>query len=274
MVKGMKVKIRLWVKITLTIITLLILLFIYGRFINTTGFNVHEYTIKTNIPDSFNGLKIVHISDINYLHTTNKNDLKKIVKRINLINPDIVVFTGDLLNINITYNNKDIEDLTKLLSNIKANIGKYAVNGEEDINFDEFNNILNNSNFKLLDNTYEYIYNKTNEPIVIAGISEEYNKIDYINNTYSILLIHKPDNIKKLNYNNYNLILAGHSINGYINIPGIKNLFLEKESKKYYDNYYKLDNTRLYISNGIGTKNIRFRILNKPSINFYRINKK
>lgn len=274
MVNAMKVKIRLWVKVTLTIITLLILLFIYGRFINTHGFNVHEYSIKANIPDSFNGLKIVHISDINYLYTTDKNDLQDIVNRINLINPDIVVFTGDLLNTHINYNDKDIEDLTSVLSNIKANIGKYAVNGEEDINFDEFNDILKNSNFTILDNNYEYIYNKTNEPIVIAGISDNIKDIDYINDTYSILLVHKPDYIDDIDYNNYNLVLSGHSLNGYINIPGIKNILLDDGAKKYYNSYYKIDNTKLYVSNGIGTKNIRFRILNKPSINFYRVNKK
>lgn len=270
----MKTKVRTWVKVTLTIIMLLIFLFVYGRFINTHGFKVHEYTIKANIPDSFNGLKIVHISDINYLYTTDKSDLKSIINRINLINPDIVVFTGDLLNIHMDYNDNDIEDLTNLLSSIKANIGKYAVNGEEDNSFDEFSDILNDSNFIILNNSYEYIYNKTNEPIVIAGLSDDYEDIDYINSTYSILLVHKPDYINDIDYSNYNLILSGHSLNGYINIPGIKNLFLDEGSKKYYDSYYKIDNTKVYISNGIGTKNIRFRIFNKPSINFYRINKK
>lgn len=270
----MKVKVRLWVKITITILLLLTLLFIYGRFINTTGFAVHEYTIKANIPNNFNGIKIVHISDINYLHSTNKKDLKKIINRINLINPDIVVFTGDLLNIHIDYKEKDIKDLEKLLSSIKAKIGKYAINGEEDTKFKEFNEILINGNFTILDNSYELIYNKTNNPILISGISNNIEEPDIPSETYNILLIHKPDNIEKIDYDYYDLILSGHSLNGYINIPGIKNLFLENGSKKYYNSYYKIDNTKLYISNGIGTKNIKFRILNKPSFNFYRINKK
>ncbi len=272
---SMKIKIRLWVKITLTIITIFTFLFIYGRYINTRGYKVNEYTIIDNIPNSFNGLKIVHISDINYLHTTNNNDLKKIINRINLINPDIVVFTGDLLNINIKYSNKDQKKLTNLLSNIKANIGKLAIKGEEDKKNEDVETILKNSNFTILDNTYEYIYNKTKDPIVIAGISNTSSNIDdFDENLYSILLIHKPDDIEKIDYKKYNLILSGHSINGYINIPGIKNLLLEKGCEKYYENYYKIDNTLLYISNGIGTKNIKFRLFNKPSINLYRINNK
>ena len=269
----MKVRIRLWVKIVLFLIVLISLIFVYGRFIDTKGFKVNEYTIKADIPDSFNGLKIIHISDINYLHTTSLDDLKKIVERINLINPDIVVFTGDLLNKNIDYSDNDISDITDIMDSIKSNIGKFAIYGEEDKKNDNFLDILSKSDFTILDNSYEYIYNKTNDPIVIAGISDK-EDLDYVNNCFSILLVHKPDYVDDINYGNYNLILAGHSIGGYINIPGINKLFLEKGSINYYDDYYKIDNTKLYISSGIGTKNIRFRMFNMPSFNFYRINKK
>ena len=44
-------------------------------------------------------------------------------------------------------------------------------------------------------------------------------------------------------------------------------------SKKYYENYYKVNDTDLYVSSGIGESRINFRLFNKPSINFYRINK-
>ena len=276
----MKLRIRLWVKICLTITILFIFLFIYGRFINTSGFKVHEYSIEGNIPDSFNGLKIVHISDINYKYTTNNDDLNDIIKRINLINPDIVVFTGDLLNEKINYSNKDINDIVKSLSKIKTNIGKYAVGGEEDSKFKLWEDILNKSDFTILNDNYELIYNKSNNPILIAGMKENSkqipNIINYLENNdiYSILLIHKPDNIENIDYNNFNLILSGHSLNGYINIPFIKTLLLDNGSKKYYQSYYKLDNTNLYISNGIGNKKLKFRILNKPSFNFYRLTKK
>ncbi len=43
--------------------------------------------------------------------------------------------------------------------------------------------------------------------------------------------------------------------------------------KKYYENYYKVNDTDLYVSSGIGESRINFRLFNKPSINFYRINK-
>ena len=42
----------------------------------------------------------------------------------------------------------------------------------------------------------------------------------------------------------------------------------------YYDEYYKLDSTKLYVSGGIGTNNFKFRFNNKPSINLYRLKNK
>ena len=82
--------------------------------------------------------------------------------------------------------------------------------------------------------------------------------------------MHEPDYIEKLNYN-YDLALAGHSLNGSINIPFIKKFFLEDNAKDYYKPYYKVNNTDFYISNGIGVSNINFRVFNTPSINIYRI---
>ena len=83
---------------------------------------------------------------------------------------------------------------------------------------------------------------------------------------------HEPDAIKEIleNEKTSNLILAGHSINGSINIPGIKNLLLPNGAKKIKSS--ELKNKSVYISNGIGVNNINFRLFNTPSINLYRFN--
>ena len=73
--------------------------------------------------------------------------------------------------------------------------------------------------------------------------------------------------------NKSNLVLAGHSLNGQINIPLIKNLFLLDGSKKYYNHFYNVNDNDLYISSGIGTTDFKFRLFNKPSVNLYRLTK-
>lgn len=255
---------------------------LYSRYIATTGLVTKERTIKNQtIPSDFNGLKIVHFSDLHYKRIITKERINDIINEINLINPDIVVFTGDLIDNDSIITEEDIEYLKEVLKNINYKYGKYAVLGNHDysMEIDKLREIYKNSEFNLLENTYDIIYSKNNEKIYIGGISTgEYND-NIINNLqieediYKILLLHEPDFIDKFTTLNSNLALSGHSHNGQINIPYLKKAFLPNGSKKYYEEHYKVNNTELYISSGIGVSRINFRLFNRPSINFYRINK-
>ena len=275
--------------IILVIIILTIsLCLLYSRFISTKGLKVKEYKVANNkITDSYHGLKIIHLSDIHYNSTINEKELNNIVDKVNEIKPDIVVLTGDLIDERLSYD-KDI--IINCLSKIEAKLGKFAVSGNHDIPLDDYNYIIKESGFTSLDNKYELIYSKSNEPIIISGIgysdedigikTEQFDKYiselktDDIKPIYSILLVHEPDTVDNLDLNKYDLILAGHSHGGQVRLPIIGKLYTPEGAKKYYDEYYKINNTDLYISSGLGTSLYNFRLFNKPSFNFYRITNK
>lgn len=276
-------------KILLYIIITLIIIFgmlIYSRFIGINGLNTNEIIKNTNIVESYDGLKIVHFSDIHYKKIITKKRIKELIKEINKLKPDIVIFTGDLLDSDTNLGNKDISFLIKELSKIESTYGNYAVLGDNDYSDEEaIKNIYIQSNFILLRNEYNIIHNKNNDKIFIGGLdsfSQDMASMDKLlsdykedNISYKIFMIHEGDYIPSIVSNSdANLILGGHSINGSINIPIIKNLLLPKYGKKYYKPYYKINNTDIYISNGIGVNNVNFRLFNTPSINLYRIKKK
>lgn len=273
------------------LILIVLLLLLYSRFIATTGLKVKEYKIvNSNITTSFHGLKIVHISDIHYGRTVNESEINKVVNKINYIKPDIVVLTGDLLDSDTKLNEKQINTLSKALNHIETKYGKYAISGNHDYSHEEWEQIINDSGFINLNDTYDIICNDNYENILISGMSNNtYNKIDineklqttnnYLNNTndnivYKILIMHEPDFLTKFDYSIYDLVLAGHSHNGQVRLPFIGAIILPPNAKLYYDEYYDLGNTDLYISSGLGTSNIDFRFFNRPSINFYRITNK
>lgn len=276
-------KLKKFFKIFLIIIFILIIIILYSRFIGTKGLIVKEYKIvNENFIDNFYGLKIIHLSDIHYGDTTNKEDLEKIVDKINFIKPDIVFFTGDLYSNHLTEENKN--DLISTLKMLNVSIKKYAIIGNhEDENW---NDIIKEIGFINLNNDYDLIYNDNNASILIAGINtndeinESTKKInDFINTNeeniiYKILLLHEPDKILDFDYNKYDLILAGHSHNGQIRLPFIGAIYSPEGAKKYYDEYYELNNTKLYISSGIGTSKLKLRLFNRPSFNFYRLSNK
>ena len=272
----------------LLILLLLLITLIYSRFIGTIGLKTNEISLsQTNLPDSYTGLKIVHFSDIHYKKVITEERIKELVKEINKLKPDIVLFTGDLLDKDYNLTNTDINFLIEQLSKIESTYGNYAIIGDNDYNkIDTIKNIYIQSNFTLLKNEYTIIYNQNNDKIFIGGLSSfnykdaDINKVmNYFSNNndiaYKIIMIHEPDYIDTIINNNQNidLILSGHSLNGSINIPIIKKYLLPKNATKYYKPNYKINNTDIYISNGIGVNNINFRLFNIPSINFYRINK-
>ena len=277
----MKKKLRLWVKIVIALVVITTLIILDGFFINSHGFKVNEIALYENISDKYNGLKIVQISDIYYGNNVNKDELKRIVKNINLIKPDIVFFTGDLMY----KDNKDSTDVTNILSKINTERGKYYITGDNDYNNDMIDDILNKSGFNSLNNKYELIY-KDKDPILISGISTKKDKTniedklkdtyEYLNNNsnYSILIMHEPNNIDKIDYDKFNLILAGHTKGGVVRIPLLGGIILPEDNYLYGKDYYKKKDTKIYISNGLGNDEVNFRLLNKPSFNFFRLRKK
>lgn len=270
-------------KILYSILGILVFIFIiliYSRFIGTTSLNINEIVINTNINDSYNGLKIVHFTDIHYKKIITESRVKELIKNINNTKPDLILFTGDLIDNLYDITNTDINFLIKELSKLEAKYGKYAILGDQDYKEKEIvSNIYIQSNFILLNNNFTILYNESNEKIILVGLGSYLNNdfnldnIEIDTNTYSIFLIHEPDMIDNIKnkYSNTSLILSGHSINGSINIPRIKKILLPEGATKYYEPYYKLDNTSIYISNGIGVNNLNFRLFNKPSFNLYRL---
>lgn len=275
---------KTFIIVTIIFFTIMCVL-VHSRFVATKGLITKEYTIiNNNLSEGFNGLKILHFSDILYSQITNSKDINKIVEETLILKPDIVIFSGDLIESNYKLKVSDKEYLIEILKQIPSNYGKYATIGDSDYgDLATVNDIYLNSGFMVLDNEYDIVYNSDNEAIFIGGLNSSIKKqadidavMNYFNNNsnidYKIMIIHEGDYIDNiLPKYDIDLILAGHSLNGQINIPLIKNVLLQEEAKKYYDNYYKLDNADIYISSGIGVTKTNFRLFNKPSINFYRL---
>lgn len=250
---------------------LILFIIIYAFFIGPKGIFIKDYSIKTSkISNLSSGIKILQISDIYYGSTINKSDIKKIVKKINENNVDVVIFTGDLISKNYDITDEDKTFLKKWLNKIDTELGKYYTTGEED--FEDTNEILGMAGFTNLNNNPQSIYNESNIPIIIMdkSVNKEYLE-DENNSTYfKILAIHDPDDIDDFNDANIDMAIAGHTLNGEINIPKLRELFI---SSKYKKGYQKVGNTKLYINAGCGTKGIKVRLFNHPTLNLYRINK-
>lgn len=249
-------------KFFILLILFIVVLLGYSFYLAPQIITVHEYSVTNElIPEGFDGIKIVHFSDLLYANES-PQILDKLVNKINEQNPDIVVFTGDLTNGKIS--KKKQTELLKSLNKINSTLGKFAILGDKDSQFSE--KTLTDSNFTII-NEQVAIYNNDVTPIYLLNDCQ----IEDEPHTFSICLIHKPDDIKKYQKPLASLILAGHSLGGQIQVPFWGALIKEKGAQKYSDRYYVIDDSQMYISYGIGNGNLNLRIFNEPSINVYRL---
>lgn len=102
----------------------------YGSLIERNCFRIKQITIKTtDLPENFDGYRIVHISDIHARSFNGREKhLQRAMDKINELKPDMVAFTGDL----ITMTPDELENHTHALGSLKARDGIFSVLGNHD----------------------------------------------------------------------------------------------------------------------------------------------
>ena len=266
--------------ILILLIFLLVGLIAYARYIGTSGLIVKEYIIENErIPNHFDGFKIVHFTDLHFGSTVFLPEVEHLVKKINELKPHVVIFTGDLIDSNYSISESNLEKLVNTLNKIDAQLDKFLVPGGHD-QIPAFEKALEDLEFKALLNESQLFYYQEDTPIRIIGISDIYPgfNTDYAflfeedeeDDYYTIVLAHEPDVFERMRHHHIDLFLAGHSHGGQVRLPFTGALVKNHGARLYYEEMYQIDGTQMFISSGVGTSQLPFRLFNRPSINFYR----
>lgn len=118
-----------WDSAALIITGLITLVLIYGILFNVYNYKVRRVTLKLlRLPRSFDGLKVVQISDIHSGSLSDKKQVAKAVEAINSLDPDLVFFTGDLVN-NIA---TEAEEYVDIFRHVRARHGVFSILGNHD----------------------------------------------------------------------------------------------------------------------------------------------
>lgn len=280
-------KLKKLLKIFALFFILLLVMYIYARFIEPNRLNINYESLSSElIGKNDENIKIVQFSDIHLSDYFNINDLKKVVKNINAQNPDIVIFTGDLIDHYNNYSYKgDIDKIWEALGEIKAPLGKYAVYGNHDYGGGAervYKKIMEKSNFILLVNDNVKLEQGN---INIIGLDDAiFGSIDVDkvvksidDNYYNIIISHEPDIVEKYLEYSIDLFLAGHSHGGQVNIPFFSTNILPPLAEKYVSGIYKFENDRetiMYVNVGIGTSQVPLRFMAVPEIAVFNLKHK
>ena len=274
-----------WIALGVTCVWLIIS--IYGITVGWKKVTVEKVTIASSkIPESFNGYKIVQLSDFHIgTYALSPKTVEKIVKKVNSLNPDLIVFTGDLVNTSSI----EINQFEDVLSHLKAKDGVLSVLGNHDYclykNYvapdspeKELSkvvaiekkigwNLLRNDNLQI---------KRGNDSITIIGVENAGGKsftdradlkkalLGVPAYEFKILLSHDPSHWRRevLPKSNIDLMLAGHTHAMQFKIG---NWSPSKYSYPEWGGLYSEGSQQLYVSTGIG-ENVAFRFGAYPKI--------
>ncbi len=227
-------------------------------------------------------LRIVHLSDPHVERTTARE--KEIVRRVNDLEPDLIMLTGDYLNTSYLGDETAISDFRSLVSQLSARYGIYAVRGSVDPPaltarlFDGLEVVVLENESVRLDVHGQEIY--------IIGVSCSHKlRIDYPrfdralegvpDEAFTILLYHSPDLMEKAVDEGMDLYLAGHTHGGQIRLPFYGAILTcSIYGKRYEAGLYHEGDTYLYVSRGLGMEGgsaPRVRFLCPPEIVTYTL---
>ena len=246
---------------------------LYGALFGTENFKVRETTILSkDLPQGFENYRIVQISDIHCgSWAGNPQALQKAVNIINAQQPDLIVFTGDLVN-NIA---TEVDEFMPVLSQLKAKDGVYSVLGNHDYamyirwespekkeeNLNALKQKQADMNWNLLNNRHVKLY-QNGDSIALIGVENSgrppfpnYAKLPEAlegpEGMFKVLLSHDPSSWRRevLPETDIQLTLSGHTHAMQTKIFGFSpSAWVYPE----YEGLYTEDGQMLYVNIGLG----------------------
>lgn len=266
----------------------------------------HQTEIKhidvyiSDLPSSFDGVTIAQISDFHTgTYGRDTTFVAKVVRDINNLNPDLIVFTGDIVN----RKSSELTPFVSTLSHLSAPMGVYSVLGNHDYgdymnwlspeakaeNLQELKNMQTEMGWRMLNNSTYTLKSSEGDSIMLIGVENvgdppfhTYGDLDAAypydldDENVKILLSHNPahwvNDIKDSPDKNISLTLSGHTHAMQMNFFGFS------PAKFRYPTWGGLfndnDGHSLYVNTGLGEVGFPARIGATPEITLLTLRKK
>jgi predicted MPP superfamily phosphohydrolase len=229
-------------------------------------FAVNEERIWLDaLPGAFSGLRVVQISDIHHGLFLPREWLVEAVQQTNRLNADMVVLTGDF----VSYSRANIEPAAEILSRLRARCGVFAVLGNHDfrVGADAVTSALMRHRVQVLRNQHIRLQ-LGGECIYVAGVDDYGYGADVRRavrgiprDAATVLLAHNPRIISLASRHGVSLVLSGHTHGGQVNLPLIGTVYgRSPERLRYKIGWDRLGTTQIYVSRGIGTIVLPWRL--------------
>jgi len=265
------------------VIAALLVALVLWIIIDNRRLSVSRYTVcDRDFPNEFIGFRIVQLSDIHGARFGKEN--RRLISKIAAQNPDIILITGDLIDVR----NPNIERAKELTIKLCEIAPVYFSSGNHEARFEGYKSLLEmleNCGVTVLENRAIEIERK-GKTVMLCGITDPRFSTDYdysnslrvvkeelktfekYSEDYRILLSHRPELFEAYREARINLVFSGHAHGGQFRFPIVGGLFVPLEGffPKYDSGIFIDSKTSMIVSRGIGRSIIPFRIGNPPDI--------
>lgn len=251
----------------------------YPLFIERYIVTVNHYTIPVpNLPHEFDGLRVIHLTDLHYGPLMPLEILAKVVQKTNELKKDIVVCTGDYVRGADAA--RRLDGIWSVMSKLRAPEGVYTVLGNHDhwADTEESVRCLNTSGHVNLRHKAVPL-SRDGKTLWLAGAGdlwEDHVNLDQVledvpDEACRIVLAHNPDTADTDYTTRVDLMISGHTHGGQVKIPFIGTPMLPVKNKAYSSGFVKSHKTGVFISRGIGWAAIPLRFNCFPEIAILRL---
>lgn len=253
----------------------------YSRFLEPRWVELNHITIKVNeLPHRFEGMTIAQLSDIHHCQYVPREFVRRCVRKVNALSPDIVVLTGDYVYDPSYRASIFLLPVAGELAELKAKEGVFAVLGNHD-NKDRTSRALSERGIRVLINEHITLYRKK-EYVFIAGVDDLWRgKMDLAktlkgtDDKPKILLAHNPDAIEMIKATDVDFVMAGHTHGGQVSLPFYgPPIVYSRFGARYAAGLFREGRTVMYVNKGIGISGFPVRFCARPEITLFTLRKK
>ena len=274
-----KKKLSIILAVVAAILFALIAWIIWGN----TALELNTYTISSSkLPQSFDGYRIAHVSDLHNAEMGKNNE--KLLTMLRDADPDMIAITEDLID----SRNTDIEVALQFVREAVKIAPCYYVTGNHEARVNEYGELkagMEAAGVTVLEDVKTKI-SMEGETITLIGVNDPSYQTDYlfgdsetVMNTkleelhsekdgFTILLSHRPELFDTYADQGMDLVLSGHAHGGQFRLPFIGGSVAPNQGlfPEYDAGIYTEDNTNMLVSRGVGNSILPFRINNLPEV--------
>jgi len=233
-----------------------------GRAFGSVNVMRKEFHFK-NLPESFEDLRILHLSDIHLRHYVTLEDLEEVMLEAEQHSPDLVLITGDVAD-----DLAQLPDAIEMIAALKPRLGAYASLGNHEYfrGVERVRKLFHQSAISLfvdegirlpVGDSFLYV-GGINDPVTMHNVANDFfhrslgkTLVDRGEHDFTVIMSHRPDAFRAASTHAVDLTLSGHTHGGQIGLFG-RSLLERSLPEKYLWGHYHDSGSQLYTSCGVG----------------------